>query len=57
VSPWPANFRAGTYRKYNGNTDPAQYIMSYQVAIASSRGDDTIMAKFFIIALEGPALT
>jgi hypothetical protein len=23
VSPWPANFRAGTYSKYNGNTDPA----------------------------------
>jgi hypothetical protein len=29
VMPWPANFRAGTYPKYNGSTDPAQYIMSY----------------------------
>jgi hypothetical protein len=57
VSPWPANFRVGTYPKYNGNTDPAQYIMSYQVAIASSGGDDATMAKSFIIALEGPALT
>jgi hypothetical protein len=57
VSPWPTNFRAGTYPKYNGSTDPAQYIMSYQVAIASSGGDDATMAKSFIIALEGPALT
>jgi hypothetical protein len=57
VSPWPANFRAGTYPKYNDSTDPAQYIMSYQVAVASSRGDDTTMAKSFIIILEGPALT
>jgi hypothetical protein len=57
VSPWPANFRAGIYPKYNGSTDPAQYIMSYQVAVASSRGDDATMAKSFIIALEGPALT
>jgi hypothetical protein len=57
VSPWPANFRAGTYPKYNGSIDPAQYIMSYQVAIASSGGDNTTMAKSFIIALEGPALT
>jgi hypothetical protein len=57
VSPWPTNFRAGTYPKYNGSTDPAQYIMSYQVAVASSGGDDTTMAKSFIIALEGPALT
>jgi hypothetical protein len=57
ASPWPANFRAGTYPKYNGSTDPAQYIMSYQVVIASSRGDDATMAKSFIIALEGPTLT
>jgi hypothetical protein len=57
VTPWPANFRAGTYPKYNGSTDPAQYIMSYQIAVASSGGDDATMAKSFIIALEGPALT
>jgi hypothetical protein len=57
VTPWPANFRVGTYPKYNGSMDPAQYIMSYQVAVASSRGDDATMAKSFIIALEGPALT
>jgi hypothetical protein len=57
VSPWLANLRPGTYPKYNDNTDPAQYIMSYQVAVASSGGDDTTMAKSFIIALEGPALT
>jgi hypothetical protein len=55
VSPWPANFRAGTYPKYNGSTDPAQYIMSYQVAVASSGGDDATTS--FIIALEGSALT
>jgi hypothetical protein len=31
--------------------------MSYQVAVASSGEDDVTMAKIFIIALEGPALT
>jgi hypothetical protein len=45
------------YPKYNGSTDLAQYIMSYQVVVASSGGDDATMAKSFIIALEGPALT
>jgi hypothetical protein len=30
--------------------------MSYQVAIATSGGDDTTMAKSFIITLKGPAL-
>jgi hypothetical protein len=57
ASPWPANFRAGTYPKYNGSTVPTQYIMSYQVAVVSSGGDDATMAKSFIIALEGPTLT
>jgi hypothetical protein len=57
ASPWPANFRAGTYPKYNGSTDLAQYIMSYQLAVASSRGDGATMVKSFIIALDGPALT
>jgi hypothetical protein len=57
ASPWPTNFRAGTYPKYNDSTDPAQNIMSYQVVVASSRGDDATMAKSFIIALEGPTLT
>jgi hypothetical protein len=31
--------------------------MSYQVAVASSRGNDNAMDKSFIIALEGPTLT
>jgi hypothetical protein len=31
--------------------------MVYQVAVASSGGDDDAMLKSFIIALEGPALT
>jgi hypothetical protein len=57
VSPWPANFRSGAYPKNNGSTDPAQYIMSYQVDVASSGGDDATMAKSFIISLEGPTLT
>jgi hypothetical protein len=57
VSPWPTNFRVGTYPKYNGSTDPAQYIMSYQIVVASTGGDDATMAKSFVIALEGLALT
>jgi hypothetical protein len=31
--------------------------MSYEVVVASSGGDDATMAKSFIIALEGLALT
>lgn len=37
--------------------DLLQFIMVYQVAVASLGGDDDAMLKSFIIALEGPALT
>jgi hypothetical protein len=43
ASPWLANFRACTYPKYNGSTNPAQYFMSYQVVVASSGGDDAVI--------------
>jgi predicted PP-loop superfamily ATPase len=42
---------------YNSSIDPAQYIMSYQITVASSGGVDATMAKSIIIALEGLALT
>lgn len=45
ASPWTHNYRAGTYPKYNDNTNTTQYRMSYQVIIASSGGDDSTMAK------------
>jgi hypothetical protein len=51
ASPWPQNFRTGTYPKYNGSADPTQYTMSYQVAITSSGGNNATTAKSFIIAL------
>lgn len=41
--------------KYNGKVDPSRFIMSYQVAVSGR--DDNAMAKSFIIALEGTALT
>jgi hypothetical protein len=51
ASPWPTNFRAGTYPKYNGSTDPTQYIMSYQVVVTSFGGDDTTMAVTPLVLL------
>ena len=42
--------------KFNGKTDPHQFIMSYEAAVASAGGDDAILAKSFVIAAEGDAL-
>jgi hypothetical protein len=41
--------------KYHGNTDPCKFLMCYEAAIASARGDEATLAKFFIISLEDAA--
>ena len=40
----------------NGKTDPHQFIMSYEAAVASAGGDDAVLGKSFVIAAEGDAL-
>lgn len=47
----------GNWPKCKGKADPSLFMMSYQVTVASSGGDDNAMAKSLIITLEGPALT
>ena len=56
TAPWPATYKTVTLPKFNGQTDPQQFIMSYEAAVASTGGDDVVLAKSFIIACEGAAL-
>ena len=35
---------------------PHQFIMSYEAAVASTGGDDAVLAKSFVIAAEGDVL-
>jgi hypothetical protein len=56
TSPWPVTYKPITLPKYNGKSDPRQFIMSFEAAIASARGNDSVLAKSFIIAAEGDAL-
>ena len=55
-SPWPTAYKPITLPKFNGKTDPHQFIMSYKAAVASAGGDDAILAKSFVIAAECDAL-
>jgi hypothetical protein len=56
TSPWPVNYKPITLPKYNGRTDPRQFIMSFEAAVASAGGNDSVLAKSFVIAAEGDAL-
>jgi hypothetical protein len=41
--------------KYYEESNPRKFIISYEAMIASSRGDDTTLAKSFIISLMNAA--
>jgi len=56
TSPWPTTYKPITLPKFNGKTDPHQFLMSFEAAIASAGGNETVMAKSFVIAAEGDAL-
>jgi len=57
ISPWPATYKPITLPKFNGKTDPHQFLMSFEAAVASAWGNETVMAKSFVIVAEGDALT
>jgi hypothetical protein len=52
LAPWLPQYRAVPLTKYYGESDPQKFLMSYEVAIALSGGEDTTLAKSFIISLE-----
>ena len=54
--PWPTAYKPITLPKFNRKTDPHQFIMSYEAAVASAGGDDAVLVKSFVIAAEGDAL-
>jgi hypothetical protein len=42
---------------YDGHSDPKQFLMSYKATISSYRGNTTVMAKSFIMAVKNVAQT
>jgi len=56
ASPRPTTYKPITLPKFNGKTDPHQFLMSFEVAVASAGRNETVMAKSFVIAAEGDVL-
>jgi hypothetical protein len=55
VTPWPQTYRPGPPPKNSGHSDPRQFLLSYEAAILSVGGDDSVLAKSYIIAAEDSA--
>jgi hypothetical protein len=50
--PMAPQYRVVPLSKYYGELDPYKFFMCYEAAITSAGGDDTTLAKSFIISLE-----
>jgi hypothetical protein len=54
---WPSKFRPQLPEKYNGTSNPSEFLQVYVTAITTAGGDTAVMATYFHVALSGPART
>jgi hypothetical protein len=54
---WPPKFRPHLPEKYNGTSNPSEFLQVYVTAITAAGGDTAVMATYFHVALSGPART
>jgi hypothetical protein len=54
---WPSKFRPHLPEKYDGTSNPSEFLQVYVTAITAAGGDTTVMATYFHVALCGPART
>jgi hypothetical protein len=54
---WPSKFRPHLPEKYDGTSNPSEFLQLYVTAITAAGGDTAVMATYFHVALFGPAWT
>ena len=54
---WPSKFRPQLPEKFDGTTNPSEFMQVYVTAITAADGDEAVMASYFHVALTGPART
>ena len=54
--PWSASYKPITLPKFSGKTDPRQFLMSFEAAVALVGGNETVLPKSFVIVAKGDAL-
>ena len=57
VVAWPSKFRPHLPEKYDGTTNPLEFLQVYVTTITAASGNDAVMASYFHVALTGPART
>jgi hypothetical protein len=54
---WPSKFRPHLPEKYDGTSNPSEFLEVYITAITAAGGDTAVMVTYFHVALSGPART
>jgi hypothetical protein len=54
---WSSKFRPHLLEKYDGTSNPSEFLQVYVTAITAAGGDTAVMATYFHVALSGPART
>jgi hypothetical protein len=57
VTSWPSKFRPHLPEKYDGTSNPSEFLQVYVTAITAAGGNTAVMATYFHVALSGPART
>jgi hypothetical protein len=52
---WPTHFRPDIGARYDGTSDPVEFLQQYAAGIRSAGGDGRIMASWFMMATKGRA--
>jgi hypothetical protein len=47
---WPQHFRPTTPARFNGSSDPVEFLRQYAIAIRAAGGDERVMANWFPMA-------
>jgi hypothetical protein len=54
---WPSKFRPHLPEKYDGTSNPSEFLQVYVITITAAGGNTAVMATYFHVALSGPAQT
>jgi hypothetical protein len=54
---WPPKFCPHLPEKYDGTSNPSEFLQVYVTAITAAGGNTAVMATYFHVALSGPAWT
>jgi hypothetical protein len=57
VASWPSKFRPHLPEKYDGTSNPSEFLQVYVTAITAAGGNTAMMVTYFHVALSRPART